>query len=124
MILCGPPQWTGAEREGPGDANAGRADAGREREGMWADAGRDRDHAGLPGDVDCRSLGFLPACRAQAQALLLIIRVLFIIRPGAAGAPLLVLLIIRLLFIIRPRAAVYGAAVCPRAAVYNSPWCS
>ena len=72
---------------------------GREREGMWADAGRDRDHAGLPGDVDCRSLGFLPACRAQAQALLLIIRVLFIIRPGAAGAPLLVLLIIRLLFI-------------------------
>ena len=61
---------------GPGDANAGRADAGREREGMWADAGRDRDHAGLPGDVDCRSLGFLPACRAQAQALLLIIRVL------------------------------------------------
>ena len=43
---------------------------------------------------------------------------------GAAGAPLLVLLIIRLLFIIRPRAAVYGAAVCPRAAVYNSPWCS
>ena len=49
---------------------------GREREGMWADAGRDRDHAGLPGDVDCRSLGFLPACRAQAQALLLIIRVL------------------------------------------------
>ena len=26
-----------------------------------------------------------------------------------------------LLFIIRPRAAVYGAAVCPRAAVYNSP---
>ena len=56
---------------------------------MWADAGRDRDHAGLPGDVDCRSLGFLPACRAQAQALLLIIRVLFIIRPGAAGAPLL-----------------------------------
>ena len=43
---------------------------------MWADAGRDRDHAGLPGDVDCRSLGFLPACRAQAQALLLIIRVL------------------------------------------------
>ena len=76
---------------------------GREREGMWADAGRDRDHAGLPGDVDCRSLGFLPACRAQAQALLLIIRVLFIIRP---------------------RAAVYGAAVCPRAAVYHSPWCS
>ena len=71
---------------------------GREREGMWADAGRDRDHAGLPGDVDCRSLGFLPACRARAQALLLIIRVLFIIRPGAAGAPLLVLLIIRLLF--------------------------
>ena len=71
-----------------------------------------------------RSLGFLPACRARAQALLLIIRVLFIIRPGAAGAPLLVLLIIRLLFIIRPRAAVYGAAVCPRAAVYNSPWCS
>ena len=49
---------------------------GREREGMWADAGRDRDHAGLPGDVDCRSLGFLPACRARAQALLLIIRVL------------------------------------------------
>ena len=97
---------------------------GREREGMWADAGRDRDHAGLPGDVDCRSLGFLPACRARAQALLLIIRVLFIIRPGAAGAPLLVLLIIRLLFLIRPRAAVYGAAVCPRAAVYNSPWCS
>ena len=116
MILSGPPQWTGAEREGPGDANAGRADAGREREGMWADAGRDRDHAGLPGDVDCRSLGFLPACRARAQALLLIIRVLFIIRPGAAGAPLLVLLIIRLLFIIRPRAAVYGAAV------YHSPW--
>ena len=43
---------------------------------------------------------------------------------GAAGAPLLVLLIIRLLFmellfIIRP-----GAAVCPRAAVYHSPWCS
>ena len=55
MILCGPPQWTGAEREtmracrampmragpmqaererrcGPGDANTGRADAGRERE--------------------------------------------------------------------------------------------
>ena len=25
---------------------------GREREGMWADAGRDRDHAGLPGDAD------------------------------------------------------------------------
>ena len=49
---------------------------GREREGMWGGAGRDRDHAGLPGDVDCRSLGFLPACRAQAQALLLIIRVL------------------------------------------------
>ena len=29
-----------------------RADAGREREGMWADAGRDRDHAGLPGNAD------------------------------------------------------------------------
>ena len=57
--------------------------------------------------LDCRSLGFLPACRARAQALLLIIRVLFIIRPGAAGAPLLVLLIIRLLFIIRPRAECY-----------------
>ena len=108
---------------------------GREREGMWADAGRDRDHAGLPGDVDCRSLGFLPACRAQAQALLLIIRVLDALFLVSAARPthsadasrsrsLLVLLIIRLLFmellfIIRP-----GAAVCPRAAVYNSPWCS
>ena len=108
---------------------------GREREGMWADAGRDRDHAGLPGDADCRSLGFLPACRAQAQALLLIIRVLDALFLVSAARPthsadasrswsLLVLLIIRLLFmellfIIRP-----GAAVCPRAAVYNSPWCS
>ena len=87
MILCGPPQWTEAEREGPGDANAGRADAGREREGMWADAGRDRDHAGLPGDVDCRSLGFLPACRARAQALLLIIRLLDALFLVSAARP-------------------------------------
>ena len=34
------------------------------------------------------------------------------------------LLFMELLFIIRPGAAVYGDAVCPRAAVYNSPWCS
>jgi hypothetical protein len=60
---------------------------GREREGMWADAGRDRDHAGLPGDVDCRSLGFLPACRAQAQALLLIIRVLDALFLVSAARP-------------------------------------
>ena len=64
-----------------------RADAGREREGMWADAGRDRDHAGLPGDVDCRSLGFLPACRAQAQALLLIIRLLDALFLVSAARP-------------------------------------
>ena len=60
---------------------------GREREGMWADAGRDRDHAGLPGDVDCRSLGFLPACRAQAQALLLIIRLLDALFLVSAARP-------------------------------------
>ena len=53
-----------------------RADAGREREGMWADAGRDRDHAGLPGDVDCRCrpsdvLDAAPSVSFQRAALVL-----------------------------------------------------
>ena len=49
---------------------------GREREGMWADAGRDRDHAGLPGDVDCRCrpsdvLDAAPSVSFQRAALVL-----------------------------------------------------
>ena len=206
MILCGPPQWTGAEREGPGDANAGRAyrgprergDVGRcgPRQRPCGPAGRCRlpfprfpssvprsssgaaaDHSAagrpLPGVCSTahaqrtRSGGGLEnalwlRCSPASRAVLHLAWTgmepsgawtehTFKVRDywgacwwgqqyqveraggannigapdhGAAGAPLLVLLIIRLLFIIRPRAAVYGAAVCPRAAVYNSPWCS
>ena len=72
---------------------------------------------------------------AHALLVLLIIRLLFIITalqmallvclvPALALELLFELLFMELLFIIRPGAAVYGAAVCPRAAVYNSPWCS